>query len=121
MTAPELDHFFEEERVLRLATVDDDGLAMVSTREPSIKVTNLEGDARTSLCVFPDTFFGPWIRVDATAEIVRLPDAMDLLVDYYRRLSGEHDDWDDYRRAMSEERRVMLRLSLTSAGPDVSG
>jgi hypothetical protein len=51
-----------------------------------------------TLCVFTDNFFGPWIRINSSAEIVPLPDAMDGLIDYYRRISGEHPDWDDYRR-----------------------
>jgi hypothetical protein len=46
---------------------------------------------------------------------------MDGLIDYYRRLSGEHPDWDDYRAAMERERRVLLRLTVTDAGPDRSG
>ncbi len=102
-------------------TVDDRGRAIVSTRETSIKVTNVQRDQRVSLCVFTDAFFGPWIRVDGTAEILRLPAAMEPLVDYYRRVAGEHEDWDDYRRALAEERRVLLRVSLTQAGPDVAG
>lgn len=102
-------------------SVDADGHAIVSTRETSIKVTNLERDDRASLCVFTDAFFGPWIRIDGTTEILRLPDAMEPLVDYYRRVAGEHDDWDDYRQAMRDERRVLLRITLTDAGPDVSG
>ncbi len=104
-----------------LVAVDDDGYAAVSTREPSVKVANLRRDARTSLCVVPDDFFGPWIRVDGRAEIVTLPDALELLVDYYRQVAGEYDDWDDYRQAMVDERRVLLRIALTAAGPDISG
>lgn len=104
-----------------VVTVDDDGRAIVSTRETSMKVTNLERDPRVSLCVFTDDFFGPWIRVDGTADILRLPTAMEPLVDYYRRVVAEHQDWDDYRRAMAEERRVLLRMSLTQAGPDLAG
>ena len=104
-----------------VVTVDDLGHAIVSTRETSIKVTNLERDPRVSLCVFPDAFFGPWIRIDGTAEIVHLPEALEPLVDYYRRVAGEHDDWDTYRQAMRDERRVLLRITPTSAGPDVAG
>jgi hypothetical protein len=59
--------------------------------------------------------------VEGEAEIIHLPDAMELLIDYYRRIAGEHSDWDDYRAAMERERRVILRISLTRAGPDVSG
>jgi PPOX class probable F420-dependent enzyme len=104
-----------------VTTVDDDGYAVVSTRETALKVANLERDPRASMCLISDAFFGPWVRVDGHATIVRLPEAMELLVDYYRRVAGEHPDWDDYRRAMSEERRVLLRIELTDAGPDVSG
>jgi PPOX class probable F420-dependent enzyme len=104
-----------------LVAVDDEGRAIVSTRETSMKVANLERDPRASLCVFSDGFFGPWVRVDGTAEIVYLPDALEPLVDYFRRVSGEHDDWDEYRRAMQEERRVLVRISIEAAGPTVSG
>jgi hypothetical protein len=59
--------------------------------------------------------------VDGEAEIISLPDAMDLLVDYYRRVAGEHSDWAEYRAAMIRDRRVIVRITLTRAGPDISG
>jgi PPOX class probable F420-dependent enzyme len=104
-----------------LVAVDDDGLAEVSTRETSVKVTNLRRDPRTSLCVLTDAFFGPWIRLDGRADLVSLPEALEPLVAYYRRVAGEHDDWDAYRRAMVDEQRVLVRIRLDAAGPDVSG
>ena len=102
-------------------TVDDAGRVVVSTRETSVKVRNLRRDPRVSLCAFPDRFFGEWVQVEGEAEIVALPEAMELLVDYYRRVAGEHPDWDDYQKAMEQERRVLLRFHITRAGPNVSG
>jgi hypothetical protein len=73
------------------------------------------------LCAFPDRFYGQWVQLEGTADILELPEAMDALVDYYRRISGEHPDWDDYRAAMEREKRVVLRVTVTKAGPNVSG
>lgn len=104
-----------------LAAVDDEGRVLVSTRQGAYKVRNLRRDPRLWLCVLPDGFFGRWVQLAGTAEIVELPDAMELLVGYYRRVSGEHDDWDDYRAAMQREGRVLVRVELTAAGPDRAG
>ena len=104
-----------------LCAVDDKGRVLISTREAAVKTRNLRRDPRASLCVINDGFFGEWLQVEGEAEIIHLPDAMELLVEYYRRIAGEHSDWDDYRAAMEREHRVILRISLTRAGPDVSG
>ena len=104
-----------------LVAVDDDGRVLVSTRETAVKVRNLRRDARLWLCVLPDGFFGRWVQVEGRAEIVAQPEALDGLVDYYRRVVGEHENWDDYREAMQRERRVLLRVVLDRAGPDRAG
>lgn len=101
--------------------LDGDGLAVISSRETAYKTKNLKRDPRATLCVFNDRFFGEWIQIDGRAEPISLPDAMNGLIDYYRRLSGEHPDWDDYRAAMERERRVLLRIEIEHAGPDRSG
>jgi len=101
--------------------VDDEGRVLISTREPAIKTRNLQRNPFASLCAFTDGFFGPWVQAEGTAEIVALPEAMDLLVDYYRRISGEHPDWDDYRAAMARDQRVIIRITISRAGPTVSG
>jgi PPOX class probable F420-dependent enzyme len=101
--------------------VDDQGQVMISSREGAYKVRNLRRDPRASLCALSDAFVGEWIQVDGTAEIISLPAAMDLLVDYYRRLSGDHPDWDDYRAAMERDARVIIRIQLERAGPDRAG
>ena len=104
-----------------VAAVDAEGRILVSSRETAIKTKNLARDPRASLCLLNDRFFGEWVQAEGAAEIVHLPEAMDLLVDYYRRVSGEHKDWDDYRAAMNRDRRVMVRITITRAGPDASG
>jgi PPOX class probable F420-dependent enzyme len=100
---------------------DADGKLVVSSRETAIKVKNLRRDPRASVCVMNDSFYGAWVQVDGTAEIVSLPDAMDGLVAYYRQVAGEHPDWDDYRTAMQREQRVLIRITPERAGPNISG
>ena len=102
-------------------TVDQDGRVVVSSRETAIKVKNVRREPRAWLCVFPDSFYGGFVQVEGSVEIVSLPEAMEGLVDYYRSIAGEHPDWDDYRAAMEREQRVLIRLDLTRAGPDVEG
>jgi PPOX class probable F420-dependent enzyme len=101
--------------------VDGDDRVVISTRETSMKVKNLRRDPYASLCVFGDGFYGEWLQVEGPVEILTLPGAMEPLVEYYRSLSGEHPDWDDYRAAMRRDQRVLLRLRVERAGPDVSG
>ena len=100
-----------------VAGVDSEGHVVVSSRETAYKVRNLRRDPRASVCMFSDGFYGEWIQIDGVAGIISLPEAMDGLIDYYRGLSGEHPDWDDYRAAMREERRVLIRISPERAGP----
>jgi len=101
--------------------VDDEGFVVVSTREPSMKVKNLRRDPWASILVVQDEFFGPWVRVDGPVELVSLPEAMDGLVDIYRSVKGEHPDWDEFRQAMVDEQRVLLRLTIAEAGPNKAG
>jgi PPOX class probable F420-dependent enzyme len=101
--------------------VDGDGRLMVSTREPAVKVRNVRRHPRVSFCVLGDAFFGDWVQLDGTCEVVDLPAAMPLLEDVYRQVAGEHKDWADFRRAMEKERRVVLRVTPDRAGPNVSG
>ena len=103
------------------AGVDAEGRVIVSTRETAYKVRHIRRDPRVWLCAFPDGFYGRWAQLEGTAEVVELPEAMEALVSYYRDISGEHPDWDDYRAAMERDRRVILRITVNKAGPNVSG
>jgi PPOX class probable F420-dependent enzyme len=101
--------------------VDADGRVFISTRETAIKVKHIRKTGKAWICVLPDGFFGEWIYVEGTATILSLPDAMDSLVTGYRSISGEHPDWDDYRAAMVRDRRCLIYIELTRAGPDFHG
>ena len=104
-----------------LIGLDVTGRAMISSRETAYKVRNLRRDPRASVCVFADKFYGQWLQIDGTAEILSLPDALEPLVNYYKTVVGEHPDWEDYRQAMAREKRVLILITIERAGPDRSG
>ncbi len=101
--------------------VDEEDAVVVSTRQTAAKTKNLRRRPRASIVVLSDGFFGEWVQVEGPVEIVSLPEAMDGLIAYYREISGEHPDWDEYRAAMESEQRVLLRLTVERTGPTVSG
>ena len=92
--------------------VHEDGRVAISVTEDRAKTKNLQRDPRATLCVFSDAFFGEWVQVDGTAEIVPTADAVDGLVALYQQIAGEHPDWDDYRAAMVRDRRVLVLISI---------
>jgi len=104
-----------------LAAVDDDGRVIISSRETALKVKNLRHDPWAQLCAFTSKFFGDWIYVEGSAEVVSLPEAMDPLIDYYKRFPDENPDWDEYRTRMEREKRVLIRITIEEAGPDRRG
>ena len=104
------------------ASVDKDGLVVVSSRETAYKVRSLRARPYAAYCGFADQFFGqPWVQIEGPARIISLPEAMDQLVDYYRSVSGEHPDWDDYRAAMERDQRVVIAITPERVGPTVQG
>lgn len=104
-----------------LVNVDGEGRAIISSRETAYKVANLRRDPRAQACVFTERFFGQWLFVEGLAEVLSLPEAMDPLIDYYKRFPDENPDWNDYRARMERERRVLIRIELERAGPDRYG
>ncbi|ETK34647.1 PPOX class F420-dependent oxidoreductase [Microbispora sp. ATCC PTA-5024] len=101
--------------------VDAEGRIVVSTYPERAKTRNARRDARVSVVVLSDDFDGPYVQVDGTAEVLDLPEALEPLVDYYRSISGEHPDWDEYREAMVRQGKSLLRITPTSWGPVATG
>ena len=85
------------------------------------KVANLGRDPRASVVVMSDEFNGEWVQVDGTAEVIALPDAIDVLCDYFRVISGDHPDWDEYRQAMTTQGKCAIRLTIDRWGPVAKG
>jgi PPOX class probable F420-dependent enzyme len=101
--------------------VDERGRVCISSREPAYKVRNLRRDARATLLGLNDGFYGEWVQVDGTAELLSLPGAMEPLVELYRQIQGEHPDWDDYRAAMVQDQRLVIAITPIAAGPNRAG
>jgi PPOX class probable F420-dependent enzyme len=97
--------------------IDGDGKVVISSRQTAYKVRNL----RRHPVRLHRHFLRP-LDPDRRHHRDRpLPQAMDGLIDYYRRISGEHPDWDDYRRAMVDQQRVLIRLTIDNLGPTHAG
>jgi len=99
------------------ATVDGEGRVVISSRRDTVKIRQLRRDPWATLLVMGDRFFGTWVQVEGEAEIVEQPEALEGLVDYYRRASGEHPNWDEYRAAMVSDERVLVRIAVSRFGP----
>jgi PPOX class probable F420-dependent enzyme len=101
--------------------VDRGGRIVVSTYPERAKAKNLRRDARASVCVLSEDFDDAWVQVDGTAEVLDLPEALDPLVEYFRSISGEHPDWDEYREAMARQGKSLIRITIDRWGPIATG
>jgi PPOX class probable F420-dependent enzyme len=103
------------------AGVDGEGRIVVATYPERAKVRNLRRDPRTTVLVLSDEWNGAWVQVDGHAEVLDLPDAVEPLVEYFRVIAGEHDDWDEYRRAMVDQGKCLVRVTIEAWGPIATG
>ena len=99
----------------------DDGHLVIATYPQRAKVHNLRREPQASAMVLSDDFDGPWVQLDGRAEVVDLPAAIEPLVGYYRSIAGEHPDFDEYRRAMREQGKCLIRLTIETWGPIATG
>jgi PPOX class probable F420-dependent enzyme len=101
--------------------VDAEGRIVVSTYPQRAKAINARRDPRVAICVLSDEFSGAYVHVDGTAEVVDLPASVEPLVEYYRAIAGEHPDWDEYRRAMVDQGKCLIRITPQRWGPVAKG
>ena len=93
------------------------GALAVSTYPERVKARNVRRDPRVSVAVMGDEFNGEWVQIDGEARVLDMPEAADAFVEYYRSISGEHPDWDEYRRAMAEQGKCVILIEPTRWGP----
>jgi PPOX class probable F420-dependent enzyme len=101
--------------------VDAEGRLVVSTYPERAKAHNARRRPAVSACVLSDDWDGPYVQVSGRAEVLDLPDALEPLVEYYRCISGEHPDWDDYRAAMVRQGKCLIRVEIDDWGPIATG
>ena len=98
-----------------------EGQIVVSTYPDRAKANNARRNPQVSMCVLSEDFNGAWVQADGTAEVLDMPEALEGLVDYYRCISGEHPDWDEYREAMRRQDKSLIRISIERWGPVAIG
>jgi PPOX class probable F420-dependent enzyme len=101
--------------------VDAEGRIVIATYPQRAKIRNARRDPAVSVCVISDDWNDPYVQVDGTAEVLDLPEALEPLVDYFRVISGEHPDWDEYREAMRRQGKCLLRITPRRWGPVATG
>jgi PPOX class probable F420-dependent enzyme len=104
-----------------VAGVDGAGRIVISTYPDRAKALNARQNPQVSVVVLSDDFGGPWVQVDGEAEVLDLPEALEPLVGYYRAISGEHPDWDEYRAAMVAQGKTLIRITPVRWGPVATG
>jgi PPOX class probable F420-dependent enzyme len=97
------------------------GSVLIASYPERAKVRNLRLRPQAALCVLSDSFGDAWVQLSGQATVIDLPDALDGLVDYFRSISGEHPDWDEYRRAMVTQDKVLLEIHIQRWGPISTG
>jgi PPOX class probable F420-dependent enzyme len=101
--------------------VDDAGRLVMSTYPERAKTANARRDAAVSVVILSDEWNGPWVQIDGEAEVLDLPDSVEPLVEYFRNISGEHPDWDEYREAMVKQGKSLIRVTPRRWGPVATG
>lgn len=98
-----------------------DGRLAISSYPERAKVKNIRHNPLVSVAVMGEAFNDSWVQIDGAAEVLDLPEAGDAFVEYYRSISGEHPDWDEYRQAMADQGKCMIMVEPTRWSPVSKG
>jgi PPOX class probable F420-dependent enzyme len=98
-----------------------DGLLAISTYPERKKTGNARRNGAVSVLVMGDEFNAEWCQIDGDARVLDMPEAVEGLVEYYRCISGEHPNWEEYRRAMAEQGKSVILIEPTRWGPISKG
>jgi len=101
--------------------VDTDGRIVIASYPQRAKSANVRRTPRASVMVLSDEFNDAYVQVDGSAEVIDLPDAVEPLVEYFRSISGEHPDWAEYRQAMVDQGKCLIRVTPQRWGPVATG
>ncbi|MGV0792010.1 PPOX class F420-dependent oxidoreductase [Mycolicibacterium sp. XJ1819] len=101
--------------------VDDAGRIVIASYPQRAKSVNIRRRQRAGLVVLSDEFHGPYVQIDGDGEVIDVPDAVEPLVDYFRSVSGEHPDWAEYRQAMVDQNKCLIRVTPRHWGPVATG
>lgn len=101
--------------------VDQQGRVVISTYPERVKAVNARRAPQVSILIHSDDWDGPYVQLDGTAEVIDMPEAVEALVDYFRSISGEHPDWEDYRQAMQRQGKSLIRITIQRWGPIATG
>jgi PPOX class probable F420-dependent enzyme len=101
--------------------LDTAGRIVIASYPQRAKSRNAKRDPRVSVLVLSDEFNDAYVQVDGTAEVIAPPDAVEPLVEYFRVISGEHPDWDEYREAMRRQGKCLIRVTVERWGPVATG
>ncbi|WP_127480869.1 PPOX class F420-dependent oxidoreductase [Nocardioides pantholopis] len=104
--------------------VDDSGRVVISSYRERVKTRNARRRPEVSVVVLSDDWNGAWVQVTGACEVLDAAsgeEALDAFVEYFRNISGEHSDWAEYRQAMVDQDKSLLRITPTRWGPVATG
>ena len=102
-------------------TINPEGELLISSYPQRVKTRNAKKNPTVSVAVMGDQFNDAWVQIDGEAQVLDMPEAGDGLVEYFQCIKGEHSDWDEYRQAMADQGKSIIRIKPTRWSPISTG